>query len=236
MLRCVCNPANPSGMRRPPSFLTRRAAIQTSRERRRRKRRARKGERKGVAKAGTGEAETETSTRKDGRMLRDARSEGCIRKWKETTRHRVHRSVLNFASMVWVKSFPAEEQALRTHRRTSRFPPRAQFAEHSSTSGMRIPAMTIGNVERLRSEIFAYTMIVNRLIFVLLCGYICHTLILIKCNKLCKKVMQNAVAKNMTKLPMFLSLDTRLIHVNDLFLSCLATVWAMLFLSSFWIF
>lgn len=32
MLRCVCNPANPSGMRRPPSFLTRCAAIQTSRE------------------------------------------------------------------------------------------------------------------------------------------------------------------------------------------------------------
>lgn len=119
MLRCVRNPANPSGMRSTPSFsrssprgsnIPRTASAE--------------GDRRGWPKRGP-------EKRKQRRI--QGRTEGCcamrgakgVRGWKETTRHRVHRSVLNFPSMVWVKSFPAEEQALRTYRRTSRFPPRA---------------------------------------------------------------------------------------------------------------
>lgn len=74
-----------------------------------------------------GKSRTETRSgnrdeHKSSRMLHEAKGrEGA--KWKEATASGASFRV-ELAPMVWVKSFPAEEQALRT-RRTSRFPPRA---------------------------------------------------------------------------------------------------------------
>lgn len=133
VLRCVRNPANPSGMRHIPSFLTRHVGSNIPRTA------------SVEAKAGPKpEVETETSTRAKGCC---ARREGRrLRGGKRPTRgYRVHRSVLNF---------PLWSEWNRFLRKSKHFvhpPPNiaissaSQFAEHSTTSGM-LPIPMIGNV------------------------------------------------------------------------------------------
>lgn len=117
VLRCVRNPANPSGMRHTPSFLTRHVGSNIPRTA------------SVEAKAGPKpEVETETNTRAKGCC---ARREGRRLRWKEADAVSGASFRVELSSMVWVKSFPAEEQALRAptteHRDFLREPIRRTF-------------------------------------------------------------------------------------------------------------